>query len=87
MIARLRRAGDGDSARVLEVIYREEIGHVHVGARWFAFVCAARGREPASAWRALVTERFTGALRPPFNDDARARSGLPRSWYEPLAAA
>lgn len=35
MIASLEKAGDTDSVAVLNVIYRDEIGHVAVGRKWF----------------------------------------------------
>ncbi len=85
MIERLRRAGDTDSAAVLEVIYAEEIGHVAVGSRWFRHVCEARGRDPQATFRSLVRERYGGALKPPFNRHARDQAGLPPGFYEPLA--
>ncbi|MFW6027653.1 MAG: ferritin-like domain-containing protein, partial [bacterium] len=36
MIERLRAAGDGASANILQRIYDDEIGHVAAGMRWFA---------------------------------------------------
>lgn len=87
MADRLRRAGDEASAAVLARIYREEIGHVAIGRRWFGFVCAARGLEAAPVWQALVSRHFRGALKRPFNATGRDAAGLPESWYAPLAAA
>lgn len=87
MATRLRAAGDDASADILDLVYRDEIGHVATGRRWFAFVCAARGREPAAVWRELVRRHFRGTLKRPFNAAGRAAAGLPRDWYEPLAAA
>lgn len=87
MAARLRAVGDDASATILERIYRDEISHVAVGRRWFCFVCAAYGREPVTAWQALVTCHFRGTLKQPFNVAGRDVAGLPESWYVPLAAA
>lgn len=81
MIERLAAAGDGESAAALGVIYREEIGHVGAGARWFEAVCAARRLAPQPTFRRLVETRFKSALKPPFNHDARARAGLARTYY------
>ena len=81
MIAKLRAAGDDPSAALLEIIYRDEIGHVAVGRRWFGFACAARGLEPAQTWRDYVATFFRGELKPPFNTDARDAAGMPQSWY------
>jgi uncharacterized ferritin-like protein (DUF455 family) len=82
MIDRLDRAGDRESAEILQVIYQDEVGHVAAGVRWFHAVCAERGCEPEQTWRRIVAERFRGSLRPPFNTDARDRAGLPASYYE-----
>lgn len=83
MIAKLRAAGDGASAEVLEVIYRQEIGHVAAGRRWFEHVCAERGWPPQESWRGLVRRHFKGSLKPPFNTDARRRAGFGPDYYAP----
>lgn len=81
MIAKLRKIGDGESADVLDRIYRDEIGHVAVGVRWFRHLCNERGLEAAASWRALVRKYCDGALKPPFNAPARERAGLPETFY------
>lgn len=87
MIGRLTGAGDHESARVLQTIYTEEKDHVAAGARWFAFLCERRGEAPEAAFHRLVKRHFRGALKPPFNRQARDEAGLPPGFYEPLAAA
>ena len=82
MIARLERAGDGHSAAMLNRIYRDEIGHVAAGRRWFEFLCKRCGREPREIFHALVRRHFTGTLKPPFNHWARQQAGFPAAWYE-----
>jgi uncharacterized ferritin-like protein (DUF455 family) len=86
MIARMRRFGDDETAAVLTTIYEDEIGHVAAGMRWFAFECEHRGLAPEPAWRALVAAHFKGALKPPFNDEARAQAGLAPSFYATYAS-
>jgi len=85
MIERLERAGDGDSAAVLERIYRDEIGHVAVGAKWFGRLCREAGLDPAATFRERVGRYFKGALKAPFNRAARDAAGFPARYYEPLA--
>jgi len=87
MIERLTAVGDVESARILQVIYTEEIGHVAVGRRWFAWEAERRGLDPWQAWPDLVRRHFKGALKPPFNHAGRSAAGLPRSGYEELATA
>ena len=85
MIEKLKAAGDGESASILEIIYREEIGHVASGRRWFDWLCHARGQDPKATWQALVKQHFRGRLKPPFNAPARLEAGLPEDFYAPLA--
>jgi len=87
MIARLDRLGDGDSAAVLRRIYDDEIGHVATGMRWFEFLCARNALPPAETYHALVRRYFRSALKPPFNDAARAAAGFASAFYAPLATA
>ena len=87
MIAKLEKAGDSESAAILEVIYRDEIDHVAAGQRWFAFVCARRDLDPAAAWGELVRRHFKGVLKPPFNAEARDAAGFPEAYYQPLAGS
>jgi len=84
MIDRMARFGDAATAAMLQVIYRDEIGHVAIGHRWFTRLATTRGEAPRDAWRRLVRERFKGALKPPFNSDARAEAGLPADWYDDM---
>ncbi len=83
MIRRLRAAGDQESAAMLEIVYRDEIGHVSCGKRWFHMVCQQLGQDPARTFQDLRKRRFAGALKAPFNYSARDAAGLPRAYYEP----
>jgi uncharacterized ferritin-like protein (DUF455 family) len=76
MIARFRGAGDDATAAILEIILREEVGHVAAGSRWFAWCCAREGVDPQATFEALIDRHFRGALRGPFNSDARLRAGF-----------
>jgi uncharacterized ferritin-like protein (DUF455 family) len=87
MITQLDRLGDGESATVLRRIYNDEIGHVATGVRWFEFLCTREALPPVETFHALVRRYFNGALKPPFNDDARAAAGFPAAFYAPLVPA
>jgi uncharacterized ferritin-like protein (DUF455 family) len=54
MIARFRALGDDESVAVLETILDEEVGHVAIGSRWFAWCCAREGLEPAQTFLHLL---------------------------------
>lgn len=87
MIDRLNGAGDKKSANILKIIYKDEIGHVACGERWFHAFCMATGREPKATFRALRAEYFAGGLKPPFNHAGRAAAGMDRTYYEEDAAS
>ncbi len=84
-VQRLRDAGDEDNADILQTIGVQEIPHVRAGVRWFEFVCAGRGINPAPEFHRLVAERFRGRLKAPFNEAARAEAGFSPGYYQPLA--
>jgi uncharacterized ferritin-like protein (DUF455 family) len=84
MIELLQAAGDREAAGILQIIYREEIGHVAAGSRWFRYLCAQRDLEPRSTFRELVRTHFTGELRGPFNMEARILAGFEADELEGL---
>ncbi len=86
MAARLERVGDAQSAAILRRIYRDEIGHVAVGLRWFDRLCRSRGLDPEEVFHERVRSCFKGDLKPPFNYEARYAAGFPPHYYEPLAS-
>ena len=86
IIKKLRNAGDEISAKILERIYKDEIRHVAAGRRWFDYVCAARGLEPAATWHTMVTRHFKGRIREPFNHAARRAAGFVKRYYMPIAS-
>lgn len=75
--AKLRGYGDAAGAGVLDVVLRDEIGHVAVGDRWFRHLCRQRGLDPGTEWRRQLDAARLPAPRGPFNAEARARAGFP----------
>lgn len=74
--AKLWQAGDRRAAEILDVILRDEIGHVAIGNRWFYWLCAQRGLEPLST-QATLAERYRAPrLHGPYNLAARRQAGF-----------
>ncbi|MEZ5872245.1 MAG: ferritin-like domain-containing protein [Nitratireductor sp.] len=86
LIESVLRAGDEETSNILKIIYEDEKGHVAVGAKWFRFLCRRDGDDPAASFQKLVRENFRGQLKPPFNDRARAQSGITPAFYRSLAS-
>jgi uncharacterized ferritin-like protein (DUF455 family) len=63
LIEKLRTAGDDRTADILEVVLREEVGHVRVGSHWFHRLCADRGLDPAEAFADAIRKHFRGRTR------------------------
>ncbi len=76
MIERLQSAGDEASVKILEIILRDEIGHVETGSRWFHYVCRQRGLKPVDTFRSLLQQYMKGALKGPFHYQARQSAGF-----------
>lgn len=74
--ARLQQAGDDASAAILDVILRDEIGHVWIGNRWFRHLCDEAGLDPRAAYERLAAQYRAPRLRGPFNFDARRAAGF-----------
>ncbi len=85
MIGIFEKSGDAGAVAALRTIYAEEVGHVAYGVKWFNWLCGRDGIDPKEAFHRLVRQYFHGPLKPPFNEEKRAESGLPPDFYWPLA--
>ena len=74
--ARLAQAGDAAACAILQRILDDEVGHVAIGNRWYAWLCERAGRDPVAAWDALAAAHGAGRPRPPFNLGARRAAGF-----------
>jgi uncharacterized ferritin-like protein (DUF455 family) len=76
---RLRNAGDDAAVAVLEIILRDEVGHVEIGTRWFHFLCEQRGLEPEATFRGLLKQYMKGSNpigKGPLHRSARLAAGF-----------
>ena len=86
MIERLRRAGDGRTVELLEVILTEEVAHVAAGTRWFHWLCARESLDPEQTFFDLLASAAPGAIRGPFNIVARRQAGFSEAELRRLEA-
>ena len=85
--AKLAQAGDEAAARILDVLLRDEVGHVEIGNRWYVYLCALRGLEPVATYDALTVQYRAPVLKGPFNVDARRRAGFTEAELARFAGA
>lgn len=77
--AKLRQAGTPDAwaaVEILDVILREEVGHVAIGNHWYRFLCQRNDMDPQSHYTALALKYEAPRPRPPFNTQARQAAGF-----------
>jgi len=73
---KLRQAGDDKAVSILDVILRDEIGHVEIGSRWFRYLCEQRGLDPEPVFLGFLHQHFPKGLFGPFNLEARRQAGF-----------
>ncbi len=86
--ARLRQVGAPDAqgrsaapdalraVDILDVILRDEVGHVAIGNHWYRWLCAQHGLEPVAHYRELSRRYSAPRLHPPFNNATRRLAGF-----------
>ena len=77
--AKLARVNTPDAlaaSAILDVILRDEVGHIAVGNRWYRWLCERQGLDPVAHYRVLYRRHEAPRLRPPFNIEARSRAGF-----------
>ncbi len=79
IMKKLRDFGDHAAVDILEIIFRDEIGHVEVGSRWFRYLCEQRNMEPESTFQCLLEEYVKGGSsigKGPLHRSARLAAGF-----------
>jgi uncharacterized ferritin-like protein (DUF455 family) len=82
---RLAQAGDHASAAILDVILRDEIGHVLIGNFWFRHLCSHASADPHVTYAQLAEHYHAPKLRGPFNFEARRDAGFDEAELRALA--
>lgn len=76
---KLRKVGTADALRavdILDIILRDEIGHVAIGNCWYRFLCTQRGLDPLATYAVLARQYGAPRLKGPLNLEARLDAGF-----------
>jgi uncharacterized ferritin-like protein (DUF455 family) len=76
MIAKFEQVGDQAAVEILEIIYRDEVGHVRIGNHWYHQLCEQQELDASETFRELIKRYMGGKLRGPFNWPARLEAGF-----------
>ncbi len=84
---KLAEVGDTAAAELLDIILRDEEGHVGLGDKWFRHFCAQRGLAPEPTFRALIADHGAPWPQAPMNERARLAAGFSPAELADLTAA
>lgn len=73
---KIKQRGDNETCAVLDIIYRDEVGHVQKGNHWYQYLCRERGLEPMALFRQLLQRYDMFIFRGYVNLDAREKAGF-----------
>ena len=81
---KLLAVGDSAAAAIIDIILRDEIGHVAVGNFWYRHVCTERSLDPIATYATLAARYDAPRLRGPFNRAARLAAGFEQAEIDAL---
>ncbi|MFO1220506.1 MAG: ferritin-like domain-containing protein [Burkholderiaceae bacterium] len=84
MRARFVAVGDPRAAEILDVILRDEIGHVAIGNRWYRWLCERAGVDPPTHHEELAHRHRAPRPKGPINRAAREAAGFTAAEIERL---
>ena len=74
--AKLAKAGDSRAVEILDLILRDEVGHVAIGNHWYRWLCRRDGLDPVAIYPELLARHAAPRLKGPYNMDARRAAGF-----------
>ena len=85
--AKLAQVGDAAAAAILDIILRDEVGHVAIGNHWYRWLCERDGLDGVATYAELSVRHRAPQPRGPFNLDARRAAGFSEEEIAVLEAA
>jgi uncharacterized ferritin-like protein (DUF455 family) len=87
---KLRKVGTNaalQAVAILDIILREEVGHVAIGNHWYHWLCARNGLD-SRQFAVQASALYGGpSLKPPFNLEARRQAGFSQQELDALPPA
>lgn len=71
---------------ILDIILKDEIGHVAIGNHWYRWLCRRDGLDPLAHYAVLHAKHAAPRLKPPFNLAARLQAGFTQQEIDFLTA-
>jgi uncharacterized ferritin-like protein (DUF455 family) len=65
-----------EAIEILDIILRDEIGHVAIGNHWYRWLCRRDGLDTLTHYGVLHVRHLAPRLKPPLNHNARLLAGF-----------
>lgn len=79
LIERFRNLNDEKTCEVLALILKEEIGHVHIGTKWYRYQCKQINRDADEMFNEIASEFLPHTDSRKINISARRKAGFSSS--------
>ncbi len=76
ILKKLAQSKDEEFIAHLNIIHKDEIGHVAIGSHWYKYLCEQRGLDYRETFKQLIQDYMHGSLRGPFDEVARLQAGF-----------
>ncbi|MDH5710145.1 MAG: ferritin-like domain-containing protein [Gammaproteobacteria bacterium] len=86
MISKFEHIGETDVVDILNIIQRDEIGHVERGNYWFKELCRQRSLDPRLTFHKLLDEYMEESIFDSLNQEIRIRAGFSKQELIDLAS-
>lgn len=86
MITKFQGIGESALVDILNVIQRDEIGHVERGNYWFNELCRQRSQSASQTFHQLLDEYMEESMFDSLNEEARLQAGFSKQELIELAA-
>ena len=73
---RFKQIKEPGAVQILDIILRDEIGHVAIGNHWFNYLCGQNNLSPIATYQDLAITYRAPKLKGPFNVEARRLAGF-----------
>lgn len=73
---RFKQIKESGAVQILDIILRDEIGHVAIGNHWFNYLCGQSNLSPIATYQDLAITYRAPKLKGPFNIEARRLAGF-----------
>ncbi|GJM04948.1 MAG: hypothetical protein DHS20C09_09390 [marine bacterium B5-7] len=76
LISRFRQVKDESTSLILELILKEEIGHVKTGTKWYRYQCEKLSLSPEDKFKQIAKEYLPSNKTQKINHEARLMAGF-----------